>query len=78
MREIRKVESFFYLKKTNSFCTRFARLKFKDNIEFKLQVNNLRLHKVRLSKSQVNIKLKRQVTGRRLHETSFTGLRLSL
>ena len=77
MREIRKVESFFYLKKT-SICTRFARLKFKDNIEFKLQVNNLRLHKVRFSKSQVNIKLKRQVTGRRLHETSFTSLRLSL
>ena len=52
--------------------------KFKDNLEFKLQVNSRRLHKVRFNKSQVNVKLKLQVTGRRLHEASLTSLRLSL
>ena len=51
---------------------------FKDNLEFKLQVNSRRLHKVRFNKSQVNVKLKLQVTGRRLHEASLTSLRLSL
>ena len=52
--------------------------KFKDNLEFKLQVNSRRLHKVRFNKSQVNVKLKLQVTGRRLHEASLTSLRLSI
>ena len=77
MREIRKVEIKKPTKKqkTNklylhSFCT----TQFKDNLEFKLQANNRRLHKVRFNKSQVNIKLKGQVTGRRLHETSLTSL----
>ena len=51
--------------------------KFKDNLEFKLQVNSRRLHKVRFNKSQVNIKLKLQVTGRRLHKRILTSLRLS-
>ena len=55
-----------------------ARQKFKDNLEFKLQVNSRRLHKVRFNKSQVNVKLKLQVTGRRLHEASLTSLRLSI
>ena len=52
--------------------------KFKEYLEFKLQVNSRQLHKVRFDRSQVNIKLKLQVTERRLHKTSLTSLRLSL
>ena len=51
-----------------------ARQKFKDNLEFRLQVNSRRLHKVRFNKSQVIIKLKLQVTGRRLHKSQVKPL----
>ena len=76
MRDIRKVESFLKKKKKKKlYWPISAWQKFKDNLEFKLQLNRRRLHKVRFNKSQVNIKLKLQVTGRQLHETSLTTLR---
>ena len=69
---------YLFSNKTEKHIGLIALQTFKDNLEFKLQVNSRRLHKVRFNKSHVNIKLKLKVTGRRLHETSLTSLQLRL
>ena len=68
---------YLFSNKTEKHIGLIALQTFKDNLEFKLQVNSRRLHKVRFNKSHVNIKLNKfkkspvKVKTDGLHKTSF-------